>query len=354
MLIQRAMAAINQSTAVAQAATSGQLIAAAYAPAATAVTIATEGQAAVAAPEEYAAALALIQAEAVAHEGGPIERRRFHSGGLAHDEVPIIAQEGEIMIRRDVAQQPGMAEFLLGLNESYHDGGGVRRFAGRRRRFRTGRFGPRGGGDSFFFGSGAPSFFGGGYGGGRFGDFFGSVVEINPPGGIPGEPQTMTPPDIPPSDPGITITYPGGRIATLGPNWATEGFDPGTFDPGLFGGPLTPGPFAVGSPFFTPMGDITTIGPSGYPMAIPLGPFSIPTYPAQMDPGAIFSQVPSPTHRGGRISTRMHSGGTVGGGGGIHIYAFTDLSALTKHMSSREGQKIIFETVKGRRIDLGF
>jgi len=42
-----------------------------------------------------------------------------------------------------------------------------------------------------------------------------------------------------------------------------------------------------------------------------------------------------------------------GGGAGVHIYAFTDLNALTKHMASRDGQKIIFDTVKGRRIDLG-
>jgi len=54
----------------------------------------------------------------------------------------------------------------------------------------------------------------------------------------------------------------------------------------------------------------------------------------------------------------MHSGGAVAGSGtggsrGIHIYAFTDLKSLTRHMASREGQKIIFDTVKGRRIDLG-
>jgi hypothetical protein len=29
------------------------------------------------------------------------------------------------------------------------------------------------------------------------------------------------------------------------------------------------------------------------------------------------------------------------------------LKALTRHMGSREGQKIIFDTVQGRRIDLG-
>jgi len=48
----------------------------------------------------------------------------------------------------------------------------------------------------------------------------------------------------------------------------------------------------------------------------------------------------------------MVSGGG-GGMGGVHIYAFTDLKALTQHMASREGQKIIFDTVRGRSIDLG-
>jgi hypothetical protein len=61
----------------------------------------------------------------------------------------------------------------------------------------------------------------------------------------------------------------------------------------------------------------------------------------------------SEKHLGGLIS-RFHSGGGIGGGGGgVHIYAFTDLKALTRHMASRQGQKIIFDTVKGRRIDLG-
>src|SRR5215471_886426 len=52
-------------------------------------------------------------------------------------------------------------------------------------------------------------------------------------------------------------------------------------------------------------------------------------------------------HNGGEI-------GRIGGGtlGGVHVYAFTDLKALTKHMGSRAGQKIIFDTVKGNRIDL--
>jgi hypothetical protein len=64
---------------------------------------------------------------------------------------------------------------------------------------------------------------------------------------------------------------------------------------------------------------------------------------------------------GGGLVRGFQTGGSVGSGsggggsrgGGIHIYAFTDLKALTRHMASREGQKIIFDTVKGRRIDLG-
>jgi hypothetical protein len=59
-------------------------------------------------------------------------------------------------------------------------------------------------------------------------------------------------------------------------------------------------------------------------------------------------------HRGGPI-TRFHDGGSVGASalGGVHVYAFTDMNALVKHMASRLGQKIIFDTVKGQKIDLG-
>ena len=104
MAIQQIMALINAQANAALAAATGTTIAAAMAPAATAMTIATEGGAAAAAPAEIAAALAATMAILVAHEGGLMSRRRLHGGGLAADEVPIIAQEGEIMIRRDVAQ----------------------------------------------------------------------------------------------------------------------------------------------------------------------------------------------------------------------------------------------------------
>jgi hypothetical protein len=188
MIIQRVMAAINAAAAAGQAAATGPTVAAAWAPAATAATIATQGAAAAEAPAAVALSAALIQGILVAHEGGQIARR-MHAGGLAPDEVPVIAQAGEFMIRRDVAQAPGMNQFLVGLNSM-------------------------------------------------------------------------------PSSAGI-----------------------GTL------------------------------------------------------------------HRGGTV-TRLHSGGSVtssrGGGGSVtHVYNFTDLKALTKHMASREGKKIIVDTVRGNRIDLG-
>jgi hypothetical protein len=62
---------------------------------------------------------------------------------------------------------------------------------------------------------------------------------------------------------------------------------------------------------------------------------------------------------GSSTGTLKMNGGSGGGGGGhlaghhTHIYAFTDMNALIKHMGSRHGQKIIFDTVKGQKIDLG-
>jgi hypothetical protein len=51
----------------------------------------------------------------------------------------------------------------------------------------------------------------------------------------------------------------------------------------------------------------------------------------------------------------LNAGGgrVTGSRGGVNVYAFTDMKALTKHMASRDGQKIIFDTVKGNRINLG-
>jgi hypothetical protein len=60
------------------------------------------------------------------------------------------------------------------------------------------------------------------------------------------------------------------------------------------------------------------------------------------------------THQGGVIS-RMHSGGSVKSAGvpAIHIYPLKDKASIVRDMASKEGQKVIFDVVKGRRIDLG-
>ncbi len=62
------------------------------------------------------ASSALGGAATTLHEGGNVRRRRMHRGGLAADEVPIIAQEGEFMIQRSVAQSPDMMDILGALN----------------------------------------------------------------------------------------------------------------------------------------------------------------------------------------------------------------------------------------------
>lgn len=236
MLLQQLMGKVNAAQSVAQAAITGPAVAAAWAPAATMVTIATQGAAAVAAPEEVFAALFAVQGLALAHEGGAVGDNlpRFHNGGLAPDEVPIIAQTGEIVIQRSVAQ--ANRDFLLALNAlpgSHFQQTGVRH----------GTHG-RGGG---LMGGGGGSF-------GMTPSGWGSLV-------------------------GTGITGGGGSFE-----------------------------------------------------------------------GRLYMK-----HAGGLIG-RYHNGGSVGGVGafgGVHIYAFTDMKALIRHMASRAGQKIIFDTVKGNRIDLG-
>lgn len=302
LIIQRVVAMINARLAETQAVASSKVIAAAWASAATAVTIATEGQAAYTAPAAVAIGLAGVQAAlgiGSLHEGGRVSDRRMHSGGLAADEVPIIAQEGEIMIRRDVAQAPGMADFLLGLNDGmFHQGGAIHRM--------------HRGGDEF-----DP---------GRWAD-------PNPGLGQPGGLQFRTS-DIPGFWGDVYNPYKFGGYSNMMNRWLMgQGFAGPMGTPGWLQGPtMIP----------------TTFNVQGYPRAVPVGPSSdinlarTGHFPRRL-----------PKHEGGLIS-RMHSGGAVGGGGGgIHIYAFTDLKALTRHMGSREGQKIIFDTVQGRRIDLG-
>jgi chaperonin cofactor prefoldin len=254
LILQQIMARVNASLNAELARILGLQISAALAPAATASIIATQGGSALAAPAQFATALAGITALSVAgggggaagfHEGGLI---RMHDGGLAHDEVPIIAQAGEIMIQKSVAQEYG--DFLLALNEGLlHAGGVVESFA--RGGFIHVRGGRHHGGDW----GGAAGFGGGGAGG--------------------------------------------------------------------IGGSFTSGGFSL------------AIGSGGGSGGSEMGFLKM-------------------QHRGGAI-TRFHNGGTVGASafGGIHVYAFTDMNALVKHMASRVGQKIIFDTVKGQKIDLG-
>ena len=230
LIMQRVMAAINRTEATSEAAIMGPAIASALAPAATAATVSSFGEAAFAAPAEYAAALFEIQALAVAHTGGEIAFA--HNGGLADDDVPIIAQTGEIVIRRDVAQ--AHRDFLLALNDAVPTHIPAAHLSGNRIR--------RGGGGGIA----------GGGGGGSF------------------------------------------------------------------------------------------IGVSGFGSQTGTG--------AGAGSGNLYGRLYM-KHGGGEIG-RYHNGGSVGGGG-INIYAFTDLKALTRHMASRDGQKIIFDTIRGNRINLG-
>jgi hypothetical protein len=341
LIIQRVVAMINARAAEAEAVASSKIIAAAWASAATAVTIATEGSAAYQAPGAVAIALAGVQTAlglGSLHEGGPVRRRRrFHGGGLADDEVPIIAQEGEIMIRRGVAQAPGMADFLLGLNEgAFHGGGRIRRMhpGGR-----VSAWDPETGDPREFtdwpIGTTSPR----------------GQGPIEPGPGLPEVPRvsdpTIEPPDLPePPDPGQPST-----IAT--------GMDPATvrfFEMAWGGFGTTP---STGLPAFgptmLPTNWVNYPGVGLVPMALPVG-----WAPTGADVGIISGSrhmgMRKPKHEGGLIS-RYHDGGAISGGGaargGVHIYAFTDLKQLTKHMASRDGQKIIFDTVNGRRIDLG-
>jgi hypothetical protein len=304
LIMQRVMAAINAGAATAQAAVTGPLIAAAFGPAATAVTVATEGQAALAAPGEFALALAGIQAMLLAHTGGRIgDLRQLHSGGLAPDEVPIIAQTGEFMVQRSVAQRAGMMDFLSALNEGmFHGGGGIESFR-------------EGGGVRH---KGISSW---------------DVPFVIPPvtaGGLATPPERLG--DFEFRDiysPHEMMSY--FRMLNMG-----------------YIGPIgTPG-FLQG-PTMIP----TTFDPQGYPRAVAVGPLSPDV---NIIGGSRHLPERRPKHSGGPIG-RLHSGGSTGGSGfgvpQVHVYAFTDLKALTRHMGSREGQKIIFDTVQGRRIDLG-
>jgi hypothetical protein len=319
LALQQIMAAINARLNAQLAAIMGAQITAALAPAVTSSIISTGGSSALAAPGQYATALAGIMALSGAaggggggaagfHEGGPIPtRRRFHDGGLADDEVPIIAQTGEIMIQRSVADQYG--DFLLALNAGLHphlafEATGGPHFGG-----------GRGGGGFVPGGGGAQS---------AFMSSLGGAQPVAGGGGGLGH-QAMQ--------------HRGGRVSHWAPLRLHLGLEAlaGLRVGGGGGGGSFTGSGGGGGGAFEGGGYGTAAGPG-------------------MGAGGAGGGIArlSMRHGGGLIS-RFHDGGAVTGGalGGIHIYAFTDMQALVKHMASRVGQKIIFDTVRGNKIDLG-
>jgi hypothetical protein len=330
----------SQESGVANAQAQGAF--AAWEPAAIAASTASYGVAAGVGLAAFLAAVASGEAGGIAagalgggaatlHEGGGVRRRRMHSGGLAPDEVPIIAQEGEFMIQRDVAQQPGMIDYLMALNAGmFHSGGGIRRL--------------HKGGDEF--------------GPGEFNPF--AYGHFEDSGFIPDwmEPPDLNDPDFgPPSTVASGSDKPGFYQGEFGRAFnpfafMTPGYLPPIFTPGFWQGPtMIP----------------TTFDPQGYPNAVPV--WNNPSDPvgAQHIGQQVHSQhtggVIGRMHLGGSIGRfpRMHSGGSLGGaslraGGAtpvFHIYPAMQPTDIVKHMSSRQGRKVIFDVVNGRRIDLG-
>jgi len=327
LIIQRVMAAINASAAAGQAAVTGPAIAAAFAPAATAVTIATEGGAAAAAPAEYAAALLAIQAMAVAHTGGRIgSLRKRHSGGLGSDEELVVAQQGEVMIQRDVAQRPGMTDFLLGLNAgAFHKGGLIRRMH---------RGGEMGSWEDYM---------------NAVLDFSGGTFEPNLPEGWRN--TGWTPPDPLDQNVGPQVITPTDRSERLAQTmqdiqersydfgsglgrFANYSFNPPSWTPGFMQGPtMIPSQFDF----------------AGYPIAQAVGAWT-PTV-SQQRLSLMYPSI-EPKHRGGMIGRAGSAGGSLRSGN-VHVHNYTDLKALVKEMATRKGRNIIVDTVRGQRIDLG-
>lgn len=106
LLMQRVMSAINASATATQAAITGPLVAAAWAPAATAVSVASYGAADVAGTTAYLEALAVIGGASVAHEGAVVgEGNETRLGGgsgrpplgrkLSPNEQFVLALQGE-------------------------------------------------------------------------------------------------------------------------------------------------------------------------------------------------------------------------------------------------------------------
>jgi hypothetical protein len=338
----RALRAAGAIEDQAQATAASKAAFALWQPAAVAAGIATEGSAALTGLAAVLGAEGVGEGGTILHEGGTVPHRRMHSGGLAHDEVPIIAQQGEFMIRADVVRQPGVHEMLAALNAGML--------------FHTGGFVP--------FGR---------YHEGSDGDFEAltqlaseSWADPNPglgqPGGI-----MWSPSDVWGDDWGAGLGIGEYGPASYNP-WAN--FGPTNFNPIPFGAP-----FATAGWRYDP--DFGFV-PNAVPMWNPTDPVGSEHIGQQLHSqhsgglisryhsgGSIGNLVSSARFNVGRPSTgsaRMHSGGSVGGSrmsrlGSrpiINIHTYFDKRDAAKAIASDTAhQKIMFDFFKGRRIDLG-
>jgi hypothetical protein len=361
LAIQQIMSAFRTREA-AKSSAEGVTIAASNAPGAAAKSVAQYGPIAGAALGVAAIGAIIAAVLGAFHEGGRISRRRrMHDGG----EVPILAQEGEFMVRRSVVQKPGMLDYLERLN-SYQTGGQI-----------TPSTTAWGGQDIVRFPM-LPAVKGGSYifpgikvsrtGGAEWGGAGDGIVRFPMvSGGVPAQ-HTLGPAGTVGywgTAIGLQSIYGGGgptSIGALGGTWATH--KPPSGIGYTYGAPALVKAF-MGMPGATMAGHMipgswhapgtvgSSTGPGGHAyragaVARTFASTHVPMRATQHAGGII----------GGARFPRLHAGGGVNGGGinsgMINIYAFTDLKQLMRHMGSREGRKVIFDTVNGRRIDLGF
>ena len=347
MALQQAASLLGITTNTTAQVASGQAIAAAHAPAAAATSISSYGVAALLGEAAAVAAIVAIMAAfgGAFHQGGAIGSRRvrrMHSGGLAPDEVPIIAQQGEVMIQRDIAQQPGVTEFLLALNAGmlFHTGGVIPFVPGRRYHEGTDPEGMTILGVPFSFGDSGP---------------WSEPAHLNQ--GFGSMAQRM-------NESGFENTSMMSLMNIASQLNGLSGF--GTFP--SFG--------------FSPFGNtmlntfwVNYAGVGNVPMAVPPGGWMPTTYSQDsgfqaFHPGA---GVPVQAHHsGGRIGggrsislgnfrlPRFHGGGAMAGSksmnlrsGEINLAAFVDPRAMSKWLEGRGGRRIIFDTFRGNKIDLG-
>ena len=331
MAIQRLMSLFNQNAAVAQAAVTGPLVAAAWGPAATAVSVATQGGADVAATSAFALTLSSIQGMLALQHGG------FVPGHGTGDTVPAMLTPGEFVVNRHSAAAIGYGN-LEEMN-MYAAGGMVR--ATRRNyglfdnlgnidspwNFPVDEWGfpinipisPGGSGTSFTpddtggggtGGGGTPSTSGGG--GTPYVPFVSPTIFAPRGGGQPGGFNIPGGINWSPGSPGGSLGTAGGKMAlhsSIMQNWAhTQGY-------------RSVGDWMRRSGFTLPTGGGGGQGLSG---------------------------------AGRGMTKNFARGGMVSGGGPqVHVYPVMDRKAIIRDMASKEGHKLIFDVVKGRRIDLG-